>query len=283
METGRAGAGFWGPGTATRFAVSDAGEPAPGHNRTVHNVERRSRRPAGETRALMLDKAIDRITAEGLHLDYANLELEDLIRTAGVPRSTVFRIWPDRGAFIVDVVRALFEADPGFESGFDDETLHLLEQTITDAGAAAPEGRRAALAAVIRHTAAHNIVAVESSVTWRAYRTLSAAMVSGDTVTGGDGIRSILREIEERYTDRMASLYSRLNGALGLRMRDGLTERDLALAIMGVIDGVSDHRRIDPATFDRPRVVAMGSDQPESWHLAGLAVLGVYTAFTVEV
>ena len=236
----------------------------------------------------MLDKAIDRIRTEGLQLDYANLELEDLIRAAGVPRSTVFRIWPDRGAFIGDVVRALFEADPGFESGFDDETLRLREQTIADAaagtgtGTGTPDGRRASLAAVIRHTAAHNIMAVEASVTWRAYRTLCAAMVSGDTVTGGEGIRTLLHEIQERYTDRMASLYSRLNAALGLRMRDGLTERDLALAIMGVIDGVSDHRRIDPSAFDRPRVVATGSEEPESWHLAGLAVLGVYTAFTAE-
>lgn len=232
----------------------------------------------------MLETALDRITAEGLHLDYANLELEDLIRAAGVPRSTVFRIWPDRSAFLGDVVRALFEADPGFEQGFDGETLDLLEGAIAEAGAdtTTREGRRVALSAVIRHTVAHNIVAVEDSVTWRAYRTLSAAMVSGDAIPGGDGIRALLREIEERYTDRMASTYARLNGALGLRMRDGLTERDLALAVMGVIDGVSDHRRIDPTEFDRPRLVATASDQPEPWHLAGLAVYGVYVAFTVE-
>jgi len=40
----------------------------------------------------MLAVAVDRVRDEGLLLDYANIELEDLIRTAGVPRSTVFRI-----------------------------------------------------------------------------------------------------------------------------------------------------------------------------------------------
>lgn len=230
----------------------------------------------------MLETAIDRVTNEGLRLDYANLELEDLIRAAGVPRSTVFRIWPDRGAFIADLVRALFEADPGFESGFDDETLHLLEGAIAGSGAdtTTPEGRMTALRAVVRLTAAHNIVAVEESVTWRAYRTLSVALASGDAVPGGDGIRTLLEQIEARYSQNMGAVYTRLNEALGLRMREGLTEQDLALAVMGVIDGISDHRRIDPATVDRPREVTLGPEGPQTWHLAALAVYGVYSSFT---
>lgn len=278
----RAGAGFWGPGTATRCRAHDAARPRPRDNQTVSNLETRTRRPAGETRALMLATAVDRVTAEGLHLDYANLELEDLIRAAGVPRSTVFRIWPDRGAFIGDLVRALFEADPGFEAGFDGETLGLLEEAIAGTGVdtGTPEGRQAALRAVVRHTTAHNIVAVEESLTWRTYRSLSAALTSGDSVPGGEGIRTLLGEIEARYTDRMAAVYARLNEALGFRMRSGLTEQDLALAVMAVIDGLSDHRRIDPDGVDRPRTVSLGAEGPDEWHLAGLAVYGVYSAFT---
>lgn len=278
----RAGAGFWGPGTATRNSADRTEPPGPRNNQTVPNLETRTRRPAGETRALMLATAIDRVSAEGLHLDYANLELEDLIRASGVPRSTVFRIWPDRDAFIGDLVRALFEADPGFEAGFDDETLHLLEQTISQSAAdpAAPGSPAVALSAVIRHTAAHNIVAVEESITWRTYRTLSAALISGDSVPGGESIRTLLGEIEARYIQRMARVYARLNGALGLRMRDGVTEEDLALAVMGVIDGLSDHRRIDTEEVDRPRVVRVTGGAAEPWHLAGLAVYGVYSVFT---
>jgi AcrR family transcriptional regulator len=233
----------------------------------------------------MIETAIDRVTTEGLHLDYANLELEDLIRAAGVPRSTVFRIWPDRGAFIADLVRALFDADPGFEAGFDEETIRMLEGAIQGSGADThtPEGRMIALRAVVRFTAAHNIVAVEDSVTWRAYRTLSVALASGDAVPGGDGIRTLLGQIEERYTENMAAVYARLNQALGLRMRDGLTEQDLALAVMGVIDGISDHRRIDPVTVDRPREVTLGPEGSQAWHLAALAVYGVYSSFTQSV
>lgn len=230
----------------------------------------------------MLATAIDRVTTEGLHLDYANLELEDLIRAAGVPRSTVFRIWPDRGAFIGDLVRALFAADPGFEAGFDGETLALLEEAMGGyvSEADAPTGREAALRAVIHRTAAHNIVAVEESLTWRTYRTLAAALTSGDAVPGGEGIRALLGELEERYIERMAAVYRQLNAALGLRMRQGLSEEDLAVAVMAVIDGMSDHRRIDPAGVDRPRIVAFGPEGSGEWHLAGLAVYGVYTAFT---
>ncbi|GAB2844554.1 TetR/AcrR family transcriptional regulator [Microbacterium insulae] len=248
----------------------------------MSNLAARTRRPAGETRALLLETAIERVSREGLRIDFANLELEDLIRAAGVPRSTVFRIWPDRDAFIGDLVRALFDADPGFEAGFDEETLELLEHAIAEASKDADpaEARRAVLRAVVRRTTAHNIVAVEDSVTWRAYRTLSAALVSGDSVPGGESIRTLLGEIDRRYVSRMATVYRRLNESLGLRMRAPLTEQDLALSIMAVIEGMSDHRRIDPLGVDRPRMVATGDEEPEPWHLVGLAVHAVYEAFT---
>ncbi|MHC2999143.1 hypothetical protein OB08_07960 [Microbacterium sp. HJ5] len=230
----------------------------------------------------MLAAAVERVRSDGLLLDYANLELEDLIRTAGVPRSTVFRIWPDRMAFIADLVRALFEADPGFDAGFDGETLRVLGEVLTprEGGPGTAEERQLALRSAVRVTVAHNIVAVESSVAWRAYRTMSAALASGDAVPGGDEIRALLGEIEGRYLERMAALYEQLNAAVGLRMRAGVTERDLALAIMSVIDGMSDHRRIDPPFVDRARTVDLGPEGPTDWHLAGLAVYGVYAAFT---
>lgn len=229
----------------------------------------------------MLEVAVERVKAEGLLLDYANIELEDLIRAAGVPRSTVFRIWPDRMAFIADLVRALFEADAGFDTGFDEETLRFLEHAVSEsADAMTPEGRQAGLREAVRLAVAHNIAAVESTVAWRAYRTMSAALASGDAVPGGEGIRALLSEIEGRYLDRMAEIYGRLNGAFGLRMRDGVTERDLAVAIMAMIDGMSDHRTIDPPGIDAPRVVALGVEGTREWHLAAIAVYGIYTAFT---
>jgi AcrR family transcriptional regulator len=248
----------------------------------VRQPEPRSRKPASETRARLLAVAVDRVKAEGLLLDYSNIELEDLIRVAGVPRSTVFRIWPDRVAFVADLVRALFEADPGFESGFDGETLELLRAALGQPGDEnrSEEDRQVALRSVIRIGVAHNIVAVDSSVAWRAYRTMSAALASGDAVPGGEEIRALLSEIEDAYVERMAEMYRRLNEAIGLRMCAGVTERDLALAIMSVIDGMSDHRRINPPFTDRPRAVSLGSDAAQDWHLAALAVYGVYSCFT---
>jgi hypothetical protein len=77
-------------------------------------------------------------------------------------------------------------------------------------------------------------------------------------------------------------MYRMLNGAFGVRMRDGLTERDLAIAVMAMIDGMSDHRRIDPAMVDAPRTVVLGPEGPRDWHLAGLAVWGIYATFTED-
>jgi AcrR family transcriptional regulator len=234
----------------------------------------------------MLDVAVARVKAEGLRLDYANIELEDLIRAAGVPRSTVFRIWPDRVAFVADLVRALFEADPGFDTGFDDETRRLLEQAVAAEPAAdpdaarTPEGRQAALRDALRVAVAHNMAAIETTVAWRAYKTMSAALASGDAVPGGDTVRALLSEIEDRYLDRMAEIYRGLNAAFGLRMRDGVTERDLAVAVVAMVDGMSDHRRINSEMVDAPRIVALGPEGTREWHLAAIAVSGIYSAFT---
>ena len=230
----------------------------------------------------MLDVAVERVRAEGLQLDYANIELEDLIRAAGVPRSTVFRIWPDRAAFVADLVRALFEADPGFDAGFDDETLQFIERAVADSADAAssPEERQAALREALRVAVAHNMAAVEDTVAWRVYRTMSAALSSGDVMPGGEGIRVLLSEIVGRYLDRMAEIYRVLNAAFGLRMRAGVSERDLAVAIMAMIDGMGDHRRINPPMIDGPRTVALGAEGARDWHLAGISVYGIYTAFT---
>ncbi|WP_106816593.1 hypothetical protein [Microbacterium timonense] len=230
----------------------------------------------------MLDVAVERVRAEGLQLDYANIELEDLIRAAGVPRSTVFRIWPDRVSFVADLVRALFDADPGFDTGFDEKTLSLIAQSAgPDAHTKTAAERGEALREVLRAAVAHNVVAVEDTVAWRAYKTMSAALASGDVVPGGDEIRALLSEIEDRYLDRMAEIYRDLNAAFGLRMREGTTERDLAVAIVAMIDGMSDHRRINQPMVDAPRAVALGPEGTREWHLAAIAVYGIYDAFTV--
>jgi len=180
----------------------------------------------------MLAVAVDRVKEEGLLLDYTNIELEDLIRTAGVPRSTVFRIWPDRVAFVADLVRALFEADPGFDKGFDGETLRRLEEAVAGDPQvmSTPEGRQVALREALRITVSHNMTAVEHTVAFRAYRAMSAALSS-----------------------------------------------------MAMVDGMSDHRRINPAMVDAPRVTALGPEGPRDWHLAGIAVYGIYTAYTEAV
>jgi AcrR family transcriptional regulator len=233
----------------------------------------------------MLQVAVERVHAEGLLLGYENIELEDLIRVAGVPRSTVFRIWPDRAAFVADLVRALFEADPNFGTGFDEPTLSLLDGVIAANADAmrTVEGRQIALREAIRAAVAHNMVAVETTAAWRVYRTMSAALAAGDAVPGGENIRVQLEEIVDRYVVRMAEVYRELNAVFGLRMRDGLSERDLAVAIVAVIDGMGDHRRISPALIGNSRDVAVGPEGAREWHLAAIAVYGVYTAFTENV
>ena len=78
----------------------------------------------------------------------------------------------------------------------------------------------------------------------------------------------------------MAEIYRVLNDGFRLRMRSGLTERDLAVAVMAIVEGMSDHSRINPSLAGAPRRLTLGPEAPSDWHLAGIAVYGIYTAFT---
>ncbi|PPH71197.1 hypothetical protein C5C90_15000, partial [Rathayibacter sp. AY1D4] len=57
-----------------------------------------------QVRTRLLDAALAVVRAEGLRVGVAHLPLEDVIRSAGVPRSTVYRIWPTRQAFYDELI-----------------------------------------------------------------------------------------------------------------------------------------------------------------------------------
>lgn len=233
----------------------------------------------------MLAAAVERVRVEGLALDFANVNLEDLIRSSAVPRSTVFRIWPNRGAFIGDLIRAIFEDDAGFEAGFDEATQDVVVGVVQgrQAEMSTIEGRRRVLREASRQALLHNVAAVERSAAWRTYKTALAAVVSSKESFGGDDIRDVLRQIELRFLDRMHDVYALFNELFHRQMRLGVSERDLAILIASIVEGIADRRQLIPEHINRLRLTPVEGEEPHEWHLAALSVYGVYVTMTEDI
>jgi len=244
---------------------------------------RSKRQPADETRRKMLDAAVRRVTEQGLALDFANLNLEEFIRIAGVPRSTVFRIWPDRRAFVADLIGALFESRPDGGDGFDEETFRLVEDVI-DGNAdelRTPEGRVRLIAESARVGGARNLAAVSASRPWAIHRSILAAAISGSDAVADDAVRRSLLALEERFRSRMEQMFATWAEQFGRRMLPGITPRDIAICSAALVEGIVERRALAEAV--PPRMLAVGGTEPREWEIGAFAIFAIFITFTEEI
>ncbi|GAA1470011.1 TetR/AcrR family transcriptional regulator [Microbacterium thalassium] len=243
---------------------------------------RSKRQPADETRRKMLDAAVRQVKEQGLELDFANLNLEEFIRVAGVPRSTVFRIWPDRRAFVADLISALFESNPEMGQGFDEETFRIVEQVIADNAddLRTPEGRVKLIAEAARIGGARNLAAVSHSRPWAIQRSILSAAMSGADAVADDAVREALLALEERFRSRMEQMYATWAELFQRRMVPGITPRDIAICSAALVEGIVERRVFsDPLP---PRTLAVGGGEPQEWEIGAFALFAIFITFTEE-
>lgn len=243
----------------------------------------RRRRPAAQTRERLLAVAVERVTTEGLVVDFPNLGLEDLIRAADVPRSTVFRLWRNKEDFVGDVVLALFRSGPdgdGVDSATFDALTTLLEENRGELETAA--GRRRLLLRSTRVGVALNVEAVTGMVAWRIYRAAFAATNRISDQQDHDRLRERLCQIEDAFLDTMARTYARQFEQFGLRLRPGLSARDFASAAAALVEGIVNRRELLGRAVDEPRSLTVETESSEEWSVSSIALLGLVDAFTEE-
>lgn len=243
---------------------------------------RAPRRSSAQTREEMLQTAIAEIERSGLAVDFANLNLERLIRAAGVPRSSVFRIWPDRASFVVDVINRLFEPRDGeFGPGFDAKTVAVMWEVV-DAHAESSSTqteRDAMLREVISAGVERNAEMLARSTAWRIYRVIFAAVINEPESEDILRLRSALREYELRFWTAMADNLAHLATAHRRRFRRGLSAGDVAALTSTLVQGLVERAMLLPEDTNKPRVV-VDDDAVTEWSLAALAIYGIVMEFT---
>jgi AcrR family transcriptional regulator len=187
-------------------------------------AERAERVPAEEVRQRMLDAGRELAVEAGAALTIEHLRLEGVIQRAGVPRSSVYRLWPYKDDYIDDLM--VYLAGPGSwfaESGaFDPETFKIVRDVIgaNQHRLKTPEGRREVLCEATRLGTGRNYQAFSESLTWRLYMALVATLGSTRTGEVRQKIAAALEECQSASRASLVALYEGLKPALGLRERD---------------------------------------------------------------
>ncbi|PPF45011.1 hypothetical protein C5E14_13175 [Rathayibacter sp. AY1A1] len=238
---------------------------------------RRARRiPAEQVRSRMIATARDVVSNHGLTVSFAHLPMEEYIRLAGVPRSSVYRIWSTREEFVADLVGEVFVRDR-YAEGADPEAQQEMREVYersTDLLSTAA-GRRRVAWETIRIGARANAESLRRSADWSSYNALLACTFSMEEGPSRDAVRATAKRIEGMLTRRMRDFYEETLQVFGGTMRPGFTTLQLAHLTAIVIDGLAHRGRLLDDDLDAP-VTAPGLDgEPVEWTLAAWTIRSI--------
>lgn len=248
----------------------------------VDSQRRRSRIRASEVRRRVLDVAMERVEGIGLTIGFEHIVMDDLIREAGVPRSSTYRLWDSKDAFVTELLIEI--AKETSNKLADDETLALSERILyaNVDRLATPEDRAKVMYEVIRVALEHNYRAVIDSVAWQSYVGLSATLLSHLDWAAREEIEQALRAGSAEFVERMAEFHRQFSTVLGYRLKpewDG-DYRPYATVISAVVEGLGLRHLGNPTVVDAvyrgPATIT--SDDPE-WALPALTLLAVLERF----
>jgi AcrR family transcriptional regulator len=260
---------------------------------------RRPRMTADEVRAQMLETAYDMAMETGIRLSVDDLSLEEVIQRARVPRSSVYRLWPYKDAFINDLLCHMAGSAGWFRGGdaFDPQTFDVVHQVIdqhTDL-LTTPQGRRAVLCEVVRQAVARNFTAFQETTKWR---NSVALMATIDPAAPADSrIAATLDDAETMATRSVGALIEEVMTKLGLRLCDpARTVEHLVIAGRVVVQGLAVRYNLALAMASLPpseepspghAIEVLGDTLPgpgiggqqAEWTLAAIAYLGLVDTF----
>lgn len=233
--------------------------------------------------AAMLDES--GVTASLYHVN-----MEELIRRVGVPRSSAFAAFGGKEELITELMVRLLRPDASRPPGYSPSTT-AAAQDVVEGNAARmfrpdgtrdPEGSDAVLREAVRVTLRHNVDAMMSSTDWQTFMALSASVQS---LPPGrrERVTDALREADAQFTAAMAAFYAAALPNMGRRMKPGLDWHHLVTAGAGVVEGVVSRRRIGAPVVEEI-ILQPGLDgEPVEWTLAALGYLGVIEGMTERI
>ncbi|AXH35192.1 TetR/AcrR family transcriptional regulator [Humibacter sp. BT305] len=246
-----------------------------------HEVQRRTRLRAPEVRQRVLDVALDRVGSLGMTVGFEHIMMDDLIREADVSRSSTYRLWDSKEAFVADLMVEI--ARKAATSLVDESTMEICVRILLENVelVATADGRHRIVLETIRVALQHNYASVVSSVEWQSYVSLTAALLGRVDNAAREEITDALRSGSDAFVEQMAAFHKWFAEVLGFRIRPEWAGdyRPYAALVSAIVEGLGIRQIANPAivlaTYRGPATVR---PDPE-WTLASTGLLAVFERF----
>lgn len=229
----------------------------------------------------MLRTAADAVARTGITVSLEHIRLEDVIREAGVSRSTAYRRWPNKDQFLGDLLLELARGQEPRQSTGADAALGLVRAlfAVRIDWLRTSEGRRRLLVEVVRETAAQDFRQIYESGHWRTYLALTSTAASLPAGELRDQVRQALATSEQALVDGVAASTRAVADLLGLRLRDPrVSFETLAQLTNAMMRGHIAKALVEPEFADE-RIGGDILDAEGDWTLPGLGLVGIVTTY----
>lgn len=255
--------------------ISDKSAPAhPGPPSAIGR--RRPRLTDEQTEQRMLATAAQALSREGLTVSLDHIRLEDVIREAGVSRSTAYRRWPNKDLFLGDLLLELARAsEPMALTGTQEASDAIGAVILPRLDLFTSEQGRLELAAeVLREVGAEDFRRVIATPQWRTYLALTVSAASMPEGALRSQVMATLAASERAFVEGIARSHRIGHRLLGLRIRPGTGLDEVTLALLGnmAMRGLVSQVMITPALADQEfdgEIFGAGG----RWNLPGLVAV----------
>ena len=237
-----------------------------------------------ELRELLIAVGLDLLIDEGLALGTERVTFKRVFDRAAVTRgvrvtnaSVIGRIWDDMAEFQADVLAAALQND---DVDGQEETIRAAAGVVTAADLTTFEGRRAAAVEVIRVACAAHLDAVTGARKADVSIGLRGLSASRLPTEEGSPTAIRVRQAYEEFATRWDFVFEQTFAVIGIRLRPGLTIRQLSMLAISLIEGFAIWDRVDP-TLTRHILRPTGvNGEKQEWSLFSLGLEGLVWQFT---
>lgn len=229
-----------------------------------------------------MQAALAAVHRTGLTVTLEHISFEDVIRDAGVSRSSAYRRWPYKDLFLSDLVKELAK---DASATMIKEEVELIRRAIADHEdwLATAELRHGLVIELVRRLALFDYEAVLHSSEWRTYIALHAAFMSLADGELRNQIQQALALSEEARNSQIASVWQVLAGLFGYRLRSELgttTFEALARLLTSTLRGLVILSLSRPDLADhRSQAKPFGATTSDDWSLAAIGFASIASAF----
>lgn len=229
-----------------------------------------------ELKELLLATGLEMLEQEGLATGaerltfkrvFDRVEGETGIRVTNA--SVIRRIWRDNEDYQREVLSLVVS----------DESVNALEfavkkadQVLKKADLTSVEGRRAAASELCRVAGGAHADALANSRSWHLFVGIWGNMASRPDEEWDETITSAAQRAYVVLTARLEEVVRGFMEVLGLRVRDGLTLQQLALAAIALSEGCGLRDRIDPASTRKIRLPSGPGGRRQEWRLFSIGL-----------